>query len=414
MSFKALNNDTAVEYVMSDPALKKLFPNQANIKAREIGDGNLNQVFFVGNEENSVIIKQALPYLRVAGESSPLTLKRMHIETQALLLYNKLVPGLVPKIYKTDETMALIVMENLKQCEEMRKPLVERKKFPNFPEQVSTFLASALFYTSDLYLTGPKKKELQMEYINPDLCKMQEDFVFTNPFMDSPDNHWNPEIDDIVKTVRSDSELKIAIAKIKEGYMTHAQAVIHNDLHTGSIMLNDERSYVIDPECCFCGPMGFDIGALLENIILNYLSHFAHTPDEKQRSEYQEYLLGMVHDIWTKFAEKFDKLWAENPTGDLMPAKYWDYPGGAEAFAQFRKEYILGLLRDTAAFGGCKMLRRMMGIVSVWDISSIKDNKARAVCERKAIRIGRRWVLEHDHMNTIDDLLTVVREEAAK
>ena len=399
---------------MSDPILKKLFRSAANIKAREIGDGNLNQVFFVGNDEDSVIIKQALPYLRCAGESSPLTLKRMHFETQALLLYNKLTPGLVPQIYKTDESMALMVMQNLKNCEEMRKPLMNRKKFPNFPDQVSTFMSRVLFFTSDLYLTGPAKKALQADYINPDLCKMQEDFVFTNPFMDSPDNHWNPEIDDIVKEVRSDSELKITIAKIKESYMTHAQAVIHNDLHTGSIMLNEKDSYVIDPECCFCGPIGFDIGAMIENLVLNYVSHFAHTPDEKERNEYQEYLLGMIHDIWTKFAEKFDKLWAENPKGDLMPAKYWDYPGGAEAFAQFRQEYILGLLRDAAAFGGCKMLRRMMGIVSVLDISSIKDNKARAVCERKAIRIGRRWVLQHENMNSIDDLLTVVREESAK
>lgn len=414
MSFKALNNETAVQYVLGDPVLKKLFPNKAGIAAREIGDGNLNQVFFVGNEQNSVIIKQALPYLRCAGESSPLTLKRMHFETQALLLYNRLVPGLVPKIYKTDENMALIVMENLNKCEEMRKPLVERKKFPNFPDQISTFLATVLFQTSDLYLTGPEKKKLQADYINPDLCKMQEDFVFTNPFMESPDNHWNPVIDSEVKAVRSDSELKIAIAEIKEGYMTHAQAVIHNDLHTGSIMLNEKDSYVIDPECCFCGPMGFDIGALIENIVLNYVSHFAHTPDEKQRAEYQEYLLGMIHDIWTEFAEKFDKMWAENPRGDLMPAKYWDYEGGKEAFAQFRREYLLKLLRDTAAFGGCKMLRRMMGIVSVWDISSIKDNEQRAVCERKAIRIGRRWVLEHEKMNSIDDLLAVVREEAAK
>lgn len=414
MAFKALNNETAAEYVLNCESLKTFFKDRSNVKASEIGDGNLNQVFIVGNDDNSVILKQALPYLRVAGESSPLSLKRMQYETQALLLYNKLVPGLVPKIYETDKEMALIVMENLNKCEVMRKPMVNCEKFPLFPDQVSTFISRVLFYTSDLYLTGPEKKKLQKDYINPDLCKMQEDFVFTNPFMDSPDNHWNPLIDDIVKEVRSDSELKIAIAKMKEAYMTHGQAVIHNDLHSGSIMLNQERSYVIDPECCFCGPIGFDIGALIENIVLNYVSHFAHTPDVKQREDYQEYLLGMIHDIWTMFAEKFDKLWAENPKGDLMPIKYWDYKGGKEAFAQFRKEYILGLLRDTAGFGGCKMLRRMMGIVSVWDISSIKDDEKRAVCERKAIRIGRRWVLEHESMNDIDDLLTVVREEAAK
>ncbi|MEZ4556448.1 MAG: hypothetical protein R2854_08375 [Caldilineaceae bacterium] len=47
-------------------------------------------------------------------------------------------------------------------------------------------MANTLFYTSDLYLTGVEKKELQAQFINPHLCKIQEDFVFTNPFMGRP------------------------------------------------------------------------------------------------------------------------------------------------------------------------------------------------------------------------------------
>ena len=42
----------------------------------------------------------------------------------------------------------------------MRKPLVARKRFPLFVEHITTFLANILFYTSDLYLTGPAKKAL--------------------------------------------------------------------------------------------------------------------------------------------------------------------------------------------------------------------------------------------------------------
>jgi len=33
----------------------------------------------------------------------------------------------------------------------------------------------------------------------------------------------------------------------------------------------------------------------------------------------------------------------------------------------------------------------MMGIVSVWDFTSIEDVEKRAVAERLAIRIGTRW-----------------------
>ena len=200
---------------------------------------------------------------------------------------------------------------------------------------------------------------------------------------------------------------------MKESYMTHGQALLHSDLHTGSIMLNADDTRVIDPEFAFYGPMGFDVGAVLENLVLNYLAHFGHTPDPAERGEYQAYLLTMVRDIWQGFAHKFEALWLENNKGELVPAQYWNFPGGVEAFAEFRQRYILNILQDAAGHGGCKMLRRMMGVVSVWDISSIADLEKRAIAERLAIKIGSRWILERRQINTVDDLIAIVEAEAA-
>jgi 5-methylthioribose kinase len=177
-------------------------------------------------------------------------------------------------------------------------------------------------------------------------------------------------------------------------------------------MANEELTKVIDPEFAFYGPMGFDVGAVLENLVLNYLSHFAHTPDADTRRDYQAYLLDLVREIWTQFAAKFDALWVENNRGELMPAKYWEYPGGDEAFAEFRQRTLAHILREVAGYGGAKMLRRMMGIVSVWDITSIADLGQRAVAERLAIRIGSRWVMERNAIQRVDDLIGIVREEA--
>jgi 5-methylthioribose kinase len=217
-----------------------------------------------------------------------------------------------------------------------------------------------------------------------------------------------------VQAVRQNAELKMAIAEIKDAYKNRTEALIHADLHTGSIMLNTEDTRVIDPEFAFFGPMGYDIGAVLQNLVLNYLSHYGHTPDKAERESYQAYILETVRDIWNGFAEKFDALWAENNRGELVPEKYWDFPGGQEAFAEFRRRYIHRILQDTAGHGGTKFLRRMMGIVSVWDITSIEDPKKRAVAERAAIHIGRRWVLERKSVNSIDDLIDIVREEYRK
>ena len=195
--------------------------------------------------------------------------------------------------------------------------------------------------------------------------------------------------------------------------MNHAEALIHADLHTGSIMLNEEDTRVIDPEFAFFGPMGYDIGAVLQNLVLNYLSHFAHTPDREAREDYQQWILTTIRDIWNLFAQKFEQLWVENvrPDSELMPAGYWDFPGGEEAFKQYRQRTLQHILEETAGHGGVKFLRRMMGIVSVWDISSIEDGEKRAVAERAAIHIGKRWLLERKSISSIDDLIGIVQEE---
>ena len=116
-----------------------------------------------------------------------------------------------------------------------------------------------------LWITSPRiwstrcsmieKKELQAKFINPHLCKIQEDFVFTNPYMESEENRWNPLLDQDVQDVRG-------MPALKEAYMTHAEALIHSDLHTGSIMVNQHDTRVFDPEFSFYGPMAFDVAAL--------------------------------------------------------------------------------------------------------------------------------------------------------
>ena len=47
--------------------------------------------------------------------------------------------------------------------------------------------------------------------------------------------------------------------------MTHGEALIHGDLHTGSVMVGGGRAAAIDPEFAFYGPVGFDLGALWAN-----------------------------------------------------------------------------------------------------------------------------------------------------
>ncbi|MEZ4582256.1 MAG: S-methyl-5-thioribose kinase [Caldilineaceae bacterium] len=362
MTYQALDQSTVINYLRGVDSLDGVLDRDADLRAREVGDGNLNLVFIVENADDpgqSVVLKQALPYLRVAGDSWPLTRERMRFETQALRKHNELAPGLVPTVYHADDVMSLVVMENLADLEVMRKPLVNRARFPHFTDHISTFMANTLFYTSDLYLTGVEKKELQARFINPHLCKIQEDFVFTNPFMESPENNWNPLLDDEVAAVRRNGPLKIAIAEMKAGYMTHGQALIHSDLHTGSIMANSATTKVIDPEFAFYGPLGFDAwkrGAG-ESSPQPSLPLRPHARPGRPRRARQDYLLRLVRDIWIGRRQVRRALTIT--TGVNWPATYWDYPGGDVDFAlhaaasrTFCATWRLQRLQDAAAHDG--------------------------------------------------------------
>jgi 5-methylthioribose kinase len=136
MAYAALDNSTVLDYLRTVTALEGILPPDADLSAREVGDGNLNQVFIVqsrgsdGSPNGSVVLKQALPYLRVAGESWPLTRERMRFETQALVKHNELAPGLAPAVYHFDNEMSLVVMEDLSALEVMRRPASGTQAFP--------------------------------------------------------------------------------------------------------------------------------------------------------------------------------------------------------------------------------------------------------------------------------------------
>ena len=138
---------------------------------------------------------------------------------------------------------------------------------------------------------------------------MTEDLVFTEPYIDHPNNHWTECLTPQIKEIHGDDELRSEMMLLKEAFMTHAQALIHGDFHTGSIMVNEEETRIIDPEFGFFGPMGFDIGAVLGNLVLSYGSQQYHAGDEKLRKAYRKWLLDTIAGVWHDFEKEFRDLW---------------------------------------------------------------------------------------------------------
>lgn len=58
-----------------------------------------------------------------------------------------------------------------------------------------------------------------------------------------------------------------------------------------------------------------------------------------------------------------------------------------------RTRFMRRLFEDSLAFGGLKMIRRILGLAHVEDLERIADPALRAICERKALLIGRELVI---------------------
>ncbi len=74
-------------------------------------------------------------------------------------------------------------------------------------------------------------------------------------------------------------------------FMERQQALLHGDLHTGSLMCTDDTTYVIDAEFAFCGPIAFDVGKMIANLLIAYFASWGLEAAEASRQQQRQWLL---------------------------------------------------------------------------------------------------------------------------
>ena len=378
----------------------------------EVGDGNLNLVFIVKGADGGIAVKQALPYVRLVGESWPLPLSRSHYEYLALTHQARLAPGLVPDVLHHDEGLALVVMELLEPHIIMRKGLVAGTRYPRFVEDITTYLARTLFLSSDLAVSAAQKKEGIAAFAgNHALCKITEDLIFTDPYREAEQNRWTqPWLDATAAAFREDLDLHAAISRLKLKFMAAPEALIHGDLHTGSIMVTESATVVIDPEFAFYGPMGFDLGAVIDNLLMAYLASSGHESSPGDRHGFEAWVLETIENVWREFARKFLELWRTQAIGDAYPATLFPGEAGAARREAERQAYMERLFADTVGFSAAKIIRRILGLAHNIDFELIEETKRRAICEARSLRLARAMMVDTASFRTIGDVTKAARE----
>lgn len=366
-----LDCDEVISYVKE----KNLFLENDDLTVKEIGDGNINYIFKVENkiDGKSIVLKQADKLLRSSGR--PLDLARSKIEANILRIENNLAPHFVPEIYFYDEIMCVLAMEDISEYKNLRTELVAGKIFPNFADNISEFLSRTLLLTTDLFMDKFEKKKNVKEFINPELCDISECLVFTEPY----DNNKNRNIittgneEFVENMLYKNEDLHFAILKLREKFMNYSQSLIHGDLHSGSIFINEKGIKIIDPEFSFYGPMAYDIGNVIGNLYFPLYRAKFFMEDSKKKEEFINWLEKCILDIPILFSKKCKLLWEKYSNDRLLKNK------------KFRDYYIENIIKDSLAYAGTEIIRRTVGDAKVLELTNLETSEKKLELEKELI-----------------------------
>ncbi|MFQ3189179.1 MAG: 5-methylthioribose kinase [Paraglaciecola sp.] len=413
MEFYQLTQINLIDYLQSLPEVQRRFSSFDNLEVQEINDGNMNYAFVVTNmldTKQSVFVKQAPPFIKVLGENWPLTRQRMTAEINALSYQASVCPEMVPEVYYQSKILSVLIMQNLGNHTLLRTELIAGKYLSRLAEDLSTFLSETLFYSSDFALLSADKKVMVNKSSNQEMCHITEEFVFTYPFEHHEMNDYNPALSQsIIDSIQKDSNVRAHVAQMKLIFMNKPEALLHGDLHTSSVMVNVQQTFVIDPEFSFAGPMGFDIGALIANLYLNYFSR-AHKLSVESVN-YSQWLLQTIDDLWYKFEAKFLSLWAAHEQSSESAFMGKDLTG--DSHQTFRQAFLQQVLSDTLGFAACKMIRRILGVAKVADFMQIEDQKLRAKLETQALKMATTMLLNRQSYSNIADVNKLAEDSSS-
>jgi 5-methylthioribose kinase len=302
----------------------------------------------------------------------------------------------------------------------MRHGMIQGQRYPAFAGHIVEYMAQTLFMTSDFALPAGEKKALTAVFCdNTELCKITEDLIFSEPYCIAERNRWtSPQLDKIAGEFRADVALKLAISRLKHKFLTSTEALIHGDLHTGSVMATESDTRVIDAEFAFVGPMGFDVGAVLGNLLLSYFSQDGHAGEGDSRAGYQDWILETLESVWNGFSARFLALWRGTAAkGDAYPRELFAEASAATALETEHQAVMARLYVDSIGFAAAKMIRRILGLAHVIDLEKIADPERRALCETRALRLARELMVNRrrfDSIAAVADAAQTVRHDIRK
>ena len=261
MDKELLDETTVVAYLTN----RRIINGPAVVE--ELTGGVSNVVLAVKSDSKDLVLKQALPQLKVAAVWKA-DQRRAIVEANGMKLLHSITPESVPELIDFDPENFTLTMERLpRTCTVWKSDLLGGVIKPSIGADLGRILAA-------WHNFGADSKESRDAYMEDSLF----DQLRVTPFYRAVAK-VNPPLDARIQELITE----ISTAKI---------TLVHGDFSPKNIMITDaDKPIVLDFEVLHTGNPVFDLGFVTAHLLCKYL----RIEDEKQRSLLRETAISFIN-----------------------------------------------------------------------------------------------------------------------
>lgn len=233
-------------------------------KLEKPGEGNMNFVRRVQTVRQSIILKQARPWVEKYPQLEA-PMERIQVEAQfyQLIQQDEKLAAYTPRCLAWDPDNYIMVLEDLGEGADFLNVYQPGQQLSRVDLQA---LVDFISHLHNKEFTADEKKNFPS---NQQLKRLNHEHIFDFPYRE--ENGFDldtvqPSLQSLAKTYQTDTALKARIAKLGARYLGTGPCLIHGDYYPGSWLKVAGGVRVIDPEFGYFGLPEFDIGVMIAHM----------------------------------------------------------------------------------------------------------------------------------------------------
>lgn len=233
------------------------------INLEKPGEGNMNMVLRATTNQQSLILKQANPFVQKYPDI-PAPVERIAVESK---FYEFMEPiselrQFMPALIGFDAPNRIMAVEDLGVGADFTFLYQKGQSLDEI------HLKQLIFFLSTLH-----NAKLNPEHFPDNLAlrQLNHEHLFSYPYMEENGfdlDSVQPGLQTIAMTYKTDDKLKAKMQQLGTLYLSDGKTLLHGDYYPGSWLKVNGSFKVIDPEFCHFGRAEYDLGVLIAHLFM--------------------------------------------------------------------------------------------------------------------------------------------------